>query len=108
ITEGLTSALRTLSGKGKLSESNMREGLQLVEQALLEADVSVSVVKDFIARVSEQAVGERVLKALDPTHQLVSIVHQELINLMGPVDHSLHLRGDLTTIMMCGLQGSGK
>jgi len=109
ITEGLSSALKTLRGKGKLSESNMREGLDLVQQALLEADVNVSVVKDFIARVGEQAVGERVLKSLDPTQQLVGVVHQELINLMGPVDHSLHLRGDqLTVIMMCGLQGSGK
>ena len=69
----------------------MREGLALVQRALLEADVSVSVAKDFIARVGEQAVGERVLKSLDPTQQLIGIVHQELVNLMGPVDHSLHL-----------------
>jgi signal recognition particle subunit SRP54 len=108
LQEGLTSALRSLSGKAKLTEANMREGLGLVQQALLEADVSYPVVKDFMGRVTEQAVGEKVLKALNPTQQLVGIVHQELVNLMGPVDHSLHLRGDVTVLMMCGLQGSGK
>jgi len=86
----------------------MREALNMVEQTLLEADVSYSVVQDFIAHVSEQALGERVLTALRPEQQLVSIVHQELINVLGPVDPSLHLRSDTTVIMLCGLQGSGK
>ena len=86
----------------------MREGLQLVQRALLEADVSLSVVKDFMATVSQQAVGEAVLKSLRPTEQLVGIVGKELVNLMGPVDHSLHLRSDLSVLMLCGLQGSGK
>jgi len=88
----------------------MREGLELVRRALLEADVSVPVVREFMGRVSEQAVGERVLKSLDPSQQLVSIVHQELIQLMGPVDHSLHLKGkeEVSVLMLCGLQGSGK
>jgi len=108
LQQGLESALKTLSGKGKLSESNMREGLEKVQQALLEADVSFPVVKDFIARVTEEAVGERVLNSLNPTQQFVGVVHQELVNLMGPVDHSLHLRSDTTVLMMCGLQGSGK
>jgi len=108
IQEGLGSALRSLRGKGKLTESNMRDGLGLVQQALLEADVSFPVVKDFMARVADDAVGEQVLKALDPTQQLVGIVHRELVNLMGPVDHSLHLKTPVTVIMMCGLQGSGK
>src|SRR5690606_22091105 len=108
LQEGLGSALKTLSGKGKLSEANMREGLRHVQQALLEADVSFPVVREFIGRVTEQAVGERVLKSLDPTQQVVGIVHNELVNLMGPVDHSLHLRTELTVLMLCGLQGSGK
>jgi signal recognition particle subunit SRP54 len=86
----------------------MREGLDLVERALLEADVSLPVVKTFMGRVAEQAIGETVLKALNPTNQLVSIVHQELINLMGPVDHSLHFRNEVSVLMLCGLQGSGK
>ena len=108
IQEGLTGALRTLRGKGRLTEANMREGLRLVQQALLEADVSFSVVKDFMGRVSDDAVGESVLKSLDPSQQVVGIVHRELVNLMGPVDHSLHLKPDLTVLMLCGLQGSGK
>ena len=110
LQDGLGSALKTLRGQGKLSESNMRDGLKLVEKSLLEADVSFQVVRDFMARVSEQAVGEKVLKALNPSQQVVGIVYQELINLMGPVDHSLHLKGadEVTVLMMCGLQGSGK
>jgi len=108
LQENLSSALKTLRGKGKLSEANMRDGLKLVQQALLEADVSYSVVKEFIGRVAEQAVGEKVLNSLDPSQQLVGIVYQELVDLMGPVDHSLHLRGDVPVLMLCGLQGSGK
>lgn len=100
--------MKTLRGRGRLTESNMRDGLRLVQLALLEADVSLTVVKNFMERVSEQAVGESVLKSLDPTQQLIGIVGRELVDLMGPVDHSLHLRGDLSVLMLCGLQGSGK
>ncbi len=108
LQENLGSALKTLRGRGRLTEANMREGLGLVQRALLEADVSLAVAKDFMVKVGEQALGQRVLKSLDPSQQLVGIVHQELIDLMGPVDHSLHLKGDLTILMLCGLQGSGK
>jgi signal recognition particle subunit SRP54 len=108
LQKGLSSAFKSLTGKAKLTEGNMRDGLKLVEQSLLEADVNVSVVREFLAKVSDAAVGAKVLDSLRPVEQLVGIVHQELINLMGPVDHSLHLRGDLTVLMMCGLQGSGK
>ena len=108
LQEGLQSALKSLRGKGKLTEANMRDGLRLVEQSLLEADVSYSVVQDFMERVTERALGQRVLLSLDPTQHVVGIVYEELINLLGPVDPSLHLRGDVTTIMLCGLQGSGK
>ncbi len=108
LQENISSAIKTLRGRGRLTEANMREGLSLVQRALLEADVSVDVAKDFVGKVADQAVGEAVLKSLDPTHQLVSIVHQELVALMGPVDHSLHLKPELTILMLCGLQGSGK
>jgi signal recognition particle subunit SRP54 len=110
LQDGLSSALKTLRGHGKLTESNMRDGLKLVERSLLEADVSFPVVRDFMQRISQQALGERVLKSLHPSQQVVGIVFQELVNLMGPVDHSLHLKGtgDVTVLMMCGLQGSGK
>ena len=108
LQESLFSAVKTLRGRGKLTESNMRDGLRLVEQALLDADVSLPAIEQFMHGVSEQAVGERVLKSLDPTQQLIGIVHQELVKLMGPVDASLHLRQGATVIMLCGLQGSGK
>jgi signal recognition particle subunit SRP54 len=108
LQTGIQSALKALRGKGKLSEGNMRDALALVEQALLEADVSYSVVQDFMARVTERSLGTKVLLSLDPSQQVMGIVFEELVNVLGPVDPSLHLRGDVTTIMMCGLQGSGK
>ncbi|MBN2577737.1 MAG: signal recognition particle protein [Pirellulales bacterium] len=108
LQENLSSALRTLRGTAVLTESNMREGLRTVHRALLEADVSLPAVKAFMDRVTQQAVGERVLKAIDPSKQLVYIVYQELVNLMGPVDHSMHLGGEVSILMLCGLQGSGK
>jgi len=108
LQESLSSAIRTLRGRGKLTEANMQEGLALVQRALLEADVSISVVKQFVAEVSRQALGEKVLKSLDPTKHLIGIVYNELVKLMGPVDHSLHLKGDVSVLMLCGLQGSGK
>lgn len=109
ITSSLQSALSGLGRGGKLTEANIRDGLAQVRKALLEADVHYDVATRFIQRVTEQAIGERVLKAVRPEQQIVGIVHQELCNLMGPTDHSLHLRRDgLNKIMLCGLQGSGK
>ena len=108
LQNNLRSAVKSLRGKGKLSESNMRDGLRLVEQALLEADVSYSVVTDFMARISEQALGQKVLLSLAPDQQLMSIVYQGLVDVLGPVDPSLHLRSGVTVLMLCGLQGSGK
>ncbi|HEY3969099.1 MAG TPA: signal recognition particle receptor subunit alpha, partial [Planctomycetaceae bacterium] len=96
-------------GQGKLTEGNVQDALRAVTQALLEADVNFTVAQEFTERVSKAAVGTEVLKSLRPYEQFVGIVHQELVNLMGPVDHSLHLRrGELVVLMMCGLQGSGK
>lgn len=108
LQEGLQSAFKTLTGKSRLTESNMRDGLRMVEQSLLEADVNIGVVRQFMATVSEEALGEKVLGSLQPAEQLVGIVHRELIKLLGPVDHSLPTRDGLGIIMMCGLQGSGK
>jgi signal recognition particle subunit SRP54 len=109
LQDGLAGAFKTLRGRGTLSEANMREGLGLVEQSLLEADVSYSVVQEFMAKVSEKALGEKVLGSLKPGEQVIGIVHQELIDLLGPVDTSMHLKkGEVTIIMLCGLQGSGK
>lgn len=109
LSEGLQSAFKTIRGKGKLTESNMREGLQLVEEALLEADVSFSVVQDFMQQVTQRALGQKVLLALKPHEELVRIVYQELTDILGPVDVSIPVHKDKATVlMMCGLQGSGK
>lgn len=109
LSEGLQSAFKSLRGKGKLTESNMREGLQTVEQALLEADVSYPVVEQFMQHVTERALGKRVLLSLRPHEELVRIVYEELVEILGPVDASLHLKKTgCTVLMLCGLQGSGK
>ncbi len=108
ITNSLGDALGGLRG-GRLTEGNIREGMSKVRQALLEADVNYDIAKQFTDRVTEQAVGDRVLKSLRPEEQIVGIVYQELVQLMGPVDHEITLRrGEVTVLMMCGLQGSGK
>jgi signal recognition particle subunit SRP54 len=109
IQTGLQSALKNLTGKGKLTEANMREGLKLVETSLLDADVSYQVVQDFINSVADRAIGEKVLLALNPTQQFLAIFRDELIKVLGPVDPSLHLKANGPTVfMLCGLQGSGK
>ena len=108
ITDSIRGALSFID-RGRLTDANIRDGLRQVRQALLEADVNYEVAQEFIGRVTEQAVGETVLKALRPSEQIVHIVYEELVNLMGPVDHSLHIKRDgMSVIMMCGLQGSGK
>jgi signal recognition particle subunit SRP54 len=108
LQEGLQSAFKSLRGKGRLTEANMRDGLKLVEQSLLEADVSFDVVRDFMSRVSQAALGEKVLLSLKPSDQLVGIVHDELIRLLGPAEEGIKLKTDVNVFMMCGLQGSGK
>src|SRR5258708_24436959 len=109
ISKGLEGALSLFRGQGKLTEQNMEEALRAVKQALLEADVNFTVAQEFVDRVAEAALGAKVLNSLNPTQQFIGIVHSELINLMGPVDHSLHLRrGEVVVLMLCGLQGSGK
>ncbi|MDO5580281.1 MAG: signal recognition particle protein [Planctomycetia bacterium] len=108
LQESLQSAIRNLTGRGRISESNIKEGMHLVQQSLLEADVSLSVVKDFVAKVTEKSLGQEVTKVFNPTEQIVTIVRDELIDLMGPVDHTIPEKEPLTIIMLCGLQGSGK
>lgn len=109
ITSSLTGALSFFRGSGKLTEANIRDGLKQVRQALLEADVHYDVATEFVERISEEAVGQKVLESLNAQEMILGIVYQELINLMGPVDHEIKLRRDgLSIIMLCGLQGSGK
>jgi signal recognition particle subunit SRP54 len=109
LTESLGAVFRKLSGRGRLTESNIEEGLQEVRRALLSADVNFKIVKDFIERVKAKAVGAEVLKSVNPTQQFVYIVQKELEALMGPVDHTLPAaQGGPAILMMVGLQGSGK
>src|SRR5439155_6295166 len=98
-----------LRGPGRITESNVKEGLREVRKALLEADVNFNVVNQFIERVTQKSVGQEVLRTLDPSEQIVRIVYDELVTLMGPVDHKFHFAKDRpTVVMLCGLQGSGK
>src|SRR2546428_4910483 len=90
IQRNLSDALKKLRGRGRLTEANIRDGLKEVRRALLEADVHYDVVNRFIARVSEQAVGQQVLKAINPSEQIVKFVYDELVALMGPVSHQIH------------------
>ncbi|MAI66704.1 MAG: signal recognition particle protein [Phycisphaerae bacterium] len=105
----LTSAIRNLSGRGKISESNVREAMEEVRRALLEADVHVDVVSEFCEEVVQDALGSQVTTSLKPGEEMIGIVNQRLIDFMGPVDsHVMMVDPGPTIIMMCGLQGSGK
>lgn len=109
ITNSLESVFSKLRGKGRLTDANIKDGLHEVRLALLEADVNYKVVKEFIQHVTERAVGEEVIKSIAPGQQVIKIVHDELIKLMGVSDTSIPFRdGDQTLIMLVGLQGSGK
>jgi signal recognition particle subunit SRP54 len=109
IQKNLSEALKKLRGRGRLTEANIREGLREVRRALLEADVNFNVVNEFVQRVTERSVGQEVLARIDPSEQIVRIVYDELVHLMGPVDHRIPFAKDRPTVLMlCGLQGSGK
>ena len=108
ISKGITEAVGNIA-RGKLTEANVRDGVRQVREALLEADVNYDVAKDFTDRVVEKALGDRVMKAVKPSEQIIGIVHEELVALMGEPDFNIPMRrGELTVIMMCGLQGAGK
>ena len=109
LQEKLTKTLRNIQGKGRLSERNMEETLKEIRIALLESDVNYKVVKDFLERVRQESIGQDVLNAVEPGQLLVKIVHDELIRLLGDEDNSLHFADSgLTSIMIVGLQGTGK
>ena len=109
LSERLRAALKAFTSRGQLSEKNIAEGLREVRTALLEADVNYKVARDFIARVQERAVGQEVIRSVTPGQQVVKIVYDELVQLMGPVDSSIPTNDKRpTVIMLCGLQGHGK
>jgi signal recognition particle subunit SRP54 len=109
LTNKFNDVFRSLTGRGKITEENVREAMGEVRQALLEADVNYNVVRDFCEQVVQKAVGQEVLKSLHPGQMMVKVVHDELVALMGPVDTRIYfVSPPPTIIMMAGLQGSGK
>ena len=108
LTEKISSAFKKLRGKGRLKESDVKEAMREIRMALLEADVSYKVVKDFIKNVTERCVGADVLEALSPAQMIVKIVDEELTKLMGSdAKHITFNPNGPTVVMLVGLQGSG-
>ena len=109
LSEKLNGVFKRLKGKGKLSEADVKTAMREVRMALLEADVSYGVVKSFVSKVSERCVGEEVLKSLTPGQQVIKIVNEELVSLMGDANAKINFPSKPPcVIMMCGLQGCGK
>lgn len=109
LTDRLEVVFKKLRGTGKLTEENIQESMREVRMALLEADVNFQVVKEFIAKITEKAVGIEVTKTLSPGQQVIKVVHEELVELLGGTTEQIRLDGrQPVTIMMAGLQGSGK
>ncbi|MEG2670397.1 MAG: signal recognition particle receptor subunit alpha, partial [Oscillospiraceae bacterium] len=109
LADKLQSTFKKLRGKGKVSEKDLKEAMREVKLALLEADVNFKVVKDFVKQVSERASGTEVMESLTPAQQVIKIVNEELVNLMGGEAEKLTISSKPPTIiMMAGLQGAGK
>ena len=109
LSEKLSAAFKKLRGKGRLSEADVKEAMREIRLALLEADVSYKVVKQFIAQVTERAVGSDVLEALSPAQTIIKIVNEELTALMGGTSTKLEISSKPpTVVMLVGLQGAGK
>ena len=109
LTEKISAAFKKLRGKGRLKESDVKEAMREIRMALLEADVSYKVVKDFIKSVTERCVGSDVLEALSPAQMIVKIVNEELTNLMGSETKHITINpAGPTVVMLVGLQGAGK
>ncbi|MCW8828880.1 MAG: signal recognition particle protein [Gammaproteobacteria bacterium] len=109
LTSRLSQTLRNLRGSGRLSEENIKDTLREVRMALLEADVALPVVRDFVEHVKQRAVGKEVMESLTPGQALVKIVHEELITLMGEANEELNLAAQPpAVVLVAGLQGAGK
>ena len=110
LTEKLQNVFKKLRSKGRLTEADVKASLKEVKMALLEADVSFKVVKQFVNAVQEQAIGQDVMNGLNPGQMVIKIVNEELVKLMGSETTELKLKpgNEVTVIMMAGLQGAGK
>ena len=109
LSEKLQGALKKMTGRGRLNEQTVKEGMREVRMALLEADVNYAVAKDFIKKVTERCVGQDVLSSLSPAQQVIKIVNEEMTDLMGSTNARLNWSPSVPTVfMLCGLQGAGK
>jgi signal recognition particle subunit SRP54 len=108
LTNKLQKVFKDLRGLGKISESNVSDSLREVRMALLEADVNFKVARDFIERVKEKSLGAEVIQSVQPGQQIVKIIYDELVALLGSENAALNLTGSPASILMCGLHGSGK
>ena len=109
LVDKLSDAFKRFRNKGRLTEADVKAGMREIKLALLEADVNFKVVKDFIAKTTERAIGESVLESLMPAQQIVKIVNEELVDIMGKTNSKLVIAPKPpTVVLMCGLQGSGK
>lgn len=109
LTDKLTNAFKRLRGKGKLTEADVKEAMREIKLALLSADVNFKVVKEFINKVTERAIGEEVMQSLTPAQQVIKIVNEELTNIMGGANSKISFASKPpTVVMLAGLQGAGK
>lgn len=108
LTGRLQTAFKNLRGLGKISDSNIADSLREVRMALLEADVHFKVARDFIQSVKEKAIGEKVIQSIQPGQQIIKIIHDELVRLLGSSNESLTLEPKPASVLMVGLHGSGK
>src|SRR5476651_735618 len=108
LSERLRKTLGSLTGHGRVSEADVDAAMREVRLALLEADVNFKVVRDFVARVRERAIGANILDSLTAGQQVVSIVNEELTALLSAGDRTFNLQGNPAVVMLVGLQGSGK
>jgi signal recognition particle subunit SRP54 len=108
LSSKLQNAFRNLRGLGKISEDNVSESLREVRLALLEADVNFKVARDFIERVKTKSIGAEVVQSIHPGQQVIKIIHDELVDLLGSQNAALNLNGNPSAILMAGLHGSGK
>src|SRR3989441_7758091 len=108
LSSKLQSAFKNLRGLGKISEANVSDALREVRLALLEADVNFKVARDFIERVKAKSVGQEVIQSIQPGQQIIKIIHDELVELLGSENAGLQLSGNPACVLMVGLHGSGK
>src|SRR5438093_8251418 len=108
LSSKLQNAFRNLRGLGKISEENAGDALREVRLALLEADVNFKVARDFIERVKAKSLGQEVVQSIQPGQQVIKIIHDELVELLGSENSALELSGNPSCVLMVGLHGSGK